>query len=214
MLVDGLIFADETRSSPLRGRPGARAGGQRRLPARASRARAWPCPTSTGATASASAASAATDPADGGVVSPGGVGYDINCGVRLLRTNLTLDDVRAAASSRCQPAVRATSPSASGRAGSVRFAAERAAPADARRGARTSSGAGWRRPTTWPHRGGGLPRRRRARARQRPGPGPRGRPVRHARGGQPLRRGAGGRPRGDEPGGGRLRARRRARSAS
>src|SRR5512139_3141269 len=26
---------------------------------------------------------------DEGVVSPGGVGYDINCGVRLLRTNLT-----------------------------------------------------------------------------------------------------------------------------
>jgi len=31
---------------------------------------------------------AATDPAEGGVVSPGGVGYDINCGVRLMRTNL------------------------------------------------------------------------------------------------------------------------------
>ncbi|MDD5348520.1 MAG: RtcB family protein, partial [Candidatus Omnitrophica bacterium] len=29
-----------------------------------------------------------------GVVSPGGVGYDINCGVRLLRTNLTEKDVR------------------------------------------------------------------------------------------------------------------------
>lgn len=28
-----------------------------------------------------------------GVVSPGGVGYDINCGVRLLRTDLTVDDV-------------------------------------------------------------------------------------------------------------------------
>jgi len=31
---------------------------------------------------------AATDPEEGGVISPGGVGYDINCGVRLLRTNL------------------------------------------------------------------------------------------------------------------------------
>ncbi|HLB28304.1 MAG TPA: RtcB family protein, partial [Dehalococcoidales bacterium] len=29
-----------------------------------------------------------------GVVSPGGVGFDINCGVRLLRTNLTEADVR------------------------------------------------------------------------------------------------------------------------
>ncbi|MGD0896529.1 MAG: RtcB family protein [Thermoguttaceae bacterium] len=35
----------------------------------------------------------ATDPAEGGVVSPGGVGYDINCGVRLVRTNLSLSDV-------------------------------------------------------------------------------------------------------------------------
>src|SRR6188768_2892392 len=30
----------------------------------------------------------ATDPAEGGVISPGGVGYDINCGVRLVKTNL------------------------------------------------------------------------------------------------------------------------------
>jgi len=37
---------------------------------------------------------AATDVDAGGVVSPGGVGYDINCGVRLLRSNLTADDVR------------------------------------------------------------------------------------------------------------------------
>ena len=29
----------------------------------------------------------ATDPAAGGVISPGGVGYDINCGVRLVRSN-------------------------------------------------------------------------------------------------------------------------------
>ena len=37
---------------------------------------------------------AATDPAAGGVISPGGVGYDINCGVRLVRTNLDRDDVQ------------------------------------------------------------------------------------------------------------------------
>ncbi len=35
----------------------------------------------------------ATDPRDGGVISPGGVGYDINCGVRLVRTNLHRLDV-------------------------------------------------------------------------------------------------------------------------
>jgi tRNA-splicing ligase RtcB len=37
---------------------------------------------------------AATDPEEGGVVSPGGVGYDINCGVRLVHTNLIADDVQ------------------------------------------------------------------------------------------------------------------------
>jgi tRNA-splicing ligase RtcB len=37
---------------------------------------------------------AATDPAAGGVVSPGGVGYDINCGVRILRSDLTAAEVR------------------------------------------------------------------------------------------------------------------------
>ena len=37
---------------------------------------------------------AATDPKADGVVSPGGVGFDINCGMRLIRTRLTIDDVR------------------------------------------------------------------------------------------------------------------------
>jgi tRNA-splicing ligase RtcB len=37
---------------------------------------------------------AATDPEEGGVISPGGVGYDINCGVRLLRTNLFWSEVK------------------------------------------------------------------------------------------------------------------------
>ena len=37
---------------------------------------------------------AATDPSEGGVVSPGGVGYDINCGIRLLRSNFRAEDIR------------------------------------------------------------------------------------------------------------------------
>ena len=36
---------------------------------------------------------AATDPAEGGVICPGGIGYDINCGVRLLTTPLHKEDV-------------------------------------------------------------------------------------------------------------------------
>ena len=34
--------------------------------------------------------------ADEGVISPGGVGYDINCGVRLVRTNLEASDIKDA----------------------------------------------------------------------------------------------------------------------
>ena len=37
---------------------------------------------------------AAFDPEQGGVISPGGVGFDINCGVRLVTTNLTVDQVK------------------------------------------------------------------------------------------------------------------------
>lgn len=31
---------------------------------------------------------------DNGIISPGGVGYDINCGVRIMRTDLNIEDVR------------------------------------------------------------------------------------------------------------------------
>ena len=37
---------------------------------------------------------AAMDVREGGVISPGGIGFDINCGMRLVVTNLTLSDVR------------------------------------------------------------------------------------------------------------------------
>ncbi len=36
---------------------------------------------------------AATDPEEGGVISPGGVGFDINCGIRLVRTNLSYNEI-------------------------------------------------------------------------------------------------------------------------
>lgn len=36
---------------------------------------------------------AATDINDGGVISPGGIGYDINCGVRLLVSTMTVDEL-------------------------------------------------------------------------------------------------------------------------
>jgi tRNA-splicing ligase RtcB (3'-phosphate/5'-hydroxy nucleic acid ligase) len=37
---------------------------------------------------------AAMDVSEGGVISPGGIGFDINCGMRLVVTNLTQDDVQ------------------------------------------------------------------------------------------------------------------------
>jgi tRNA-splicing ligase RtcB (3'-phosphate/5'-hydroxy nucleic acid ligase) len=37
---------------------------------------------------------AAMDVHEGGVISPGGIGFDINCGMRLVITNLTLDEVQ------------------------------------------------------------------------------------------------------------------------
>ncbi|MGH7200988.1 MAG: RtcB family protein, partial [Planctomycetaceae bacterium] len=37
---------------------------------------------------------AATDPEEGGVICPGGIGYDINCGVRLIKSSLGYQDVK------------------------------------------------------------------------------------------------------------------------
>src|SRR2546423_7013976 len=37
---------------------------------------------------------AAMDVHEGGVISPGGIGFDINCGMRLITTNLTLEDIQ------------------------------------------------------------------------------------------------------------------------
>jgi tRNA-splicing ligase RtcB len=36
----------------------------------------------------------ATDPDEGGVIAPGGIGYDINCGVRMIRSSLFYRDVK------------------------------------------------------------------------------------------------------------------------
>src|SRR6476661_7320290 len=63
---------------------------------------------------------AATDPEEGGVISPGGVGYDINCGVRLVKTNLFLEDVKH----HMKELVRAlfnTVPTGAGRTGKYKF---------------------------------------------------------------------------------------------
>lgn len=65
----------------------------------------------------------ATDPAEGGVISPGGVGYDINCGVRLVRTNLSFADVRPHLETLIQGLFRHI-PTGVGRSGRYRFDAD------------------------------------------------------------------------------------------
>ena len=64
----------------------------------------------------------ATDPEEGGVISPGGVGYDINCGVRLVRTDLRQDDVRPHARQLVEALFRRI-PAGVGRGGAYRFTA-------------------------------------------------------------------------------------------
>ncbi len=63
---------------------------------------------------------AATDPEEGGVVSPGGVGFDINCGVRLLASTLTADEVRPKIRELVNQLFRDI-PSGAGRKGSVQL---------------------------------------------------------------------------------------------
>jgi tRNA-splicing ligase RtcB (3'-phosphate/5'-hydroxy nucleic acid ligase) len=93
MLVDGLIFADERLESLLRAdRAAEQVANVAFLPGIQTASLAmpdihWGYGFCIGGVCG-------TDPAAGGVVSPGGVGYDINCGVRLVRTNLTLADAR------------------------------------------------------------------------------------------------------------------------
>ena len=93
MRVDGLIFADEVLIDQIRKDQGPeQVANVATLPGiqRASLAMPdihWGYGFAIGGVA-------ATDPDEGGVISPGGVGYDINCGVRLLRSDLTWDDVK------------------------------------------------------------------------------------------------------------------------
>jgi len=56
-----------------------------------------------------------------GVVSPGGVGYDINCGVRLLRTRLTRDDMKLPVVEKLVRAMYDNVPSGVGSKGKIRI---------------------------------------------------------------------------------------------
>src|SRR5437867_6586065 len=63
---------------------------------------------------------AATLPDEGGVVSPGGVGFDINCGVRLLASALTVEEVRPKSRELVNQLFRDI-PTGAGRKGNIRL---------------------------------------------------------------------------------------------
>jgi tRNA-splicing ligase RtcB (3'-phosphate/5'-hydroxy nucleic acid ligase) len=168
MRVPAVIYA-ERGADPRDGRQGARAGSPTSPRCPASSRPPTPCRTRTGATAFRSAASRPSTPTAGGVVSAGGVGFDISCGVRCLHTGPAPRRHRAVqAAARRRPVRDGTSPPAS------------AAPADpprrprdgrdARRRRALGGRAGLRRggrPRA--HRGARLHGRRRpARSRSRP----------------------------------------------
>lgn len=69
----------------------------------------------------------ATDPDEGGVISPGGVGYDINCGVRLVRSNLFYQELKPKLANLVEELFRQV-PTGTGRGGKYRFS-----PAELRR---------------------------------------------------------------------------------
>ena len=66
---------------------------------------------------------AATDADEGGVISPGGVGFDINCGVRLLASSLPVDEVRPRIRELINQLFRDV-PSGAGRTGQVKIAGD------------------------------------------------------------------------------------------
>ncbi|MFW6206369.1 MAG: RtcB family protein [Gemmatimonadota bacterium] len=93
MRVDGLIYADDVLIEDIRGDESVRqVANVACLPGIVGRSIGMP--DIHWGYGFAIGGVAAFDPEEGGVVSPGGVGYDINCGVRLLRSDLPLDDLR------------------------------------------------------------------------------------------------------------------------
>lgn len=90
MFSNAIIYADETLEAHLEGEAIEQTANMATLPGIVGPALAMPdIHTGYGFPIGGVAAFDATE----GVISPGGVGYDINCGIRLLRTNLLKQDV-------------------------------------------------------------------------------------------------------------------------
>ncbi|MDX1567180.1 MAG: RtcB family protein [Longimicrobiales bacterium] len=93
MRVEGLIFADEVLMKDIRGDEAVQqVANVATLPGIVGRSIGMP--DIHWGYGFAIGGVAAFDADRGGVISPGGVGYDINCGVRLLRSDLDVEEVR------------------------------------------------------------------------------------------------------------------------
>ena len=93
MRVDGLVFADQNLMRDIRGDEALQqVANVAELPGIVGRSIGMP--DIHWGYGFAIGGVAAFDPEQDGVVSPGGVGYDINCGVRLLRTGLRREEMR------------------------------------------------------------------------------------------------------------------------
>ncbi|MDX1392833.1 MAG: RtcB family protein [Gemmatimonadota bacterium] len=93
MNVDGLLYADERLIADIRGDDAVRqVANVACLPGIVGRSIGMP--DIHWGYGFAIGGVAAFDPDEGGVISPGGVGYDINCGVRLIRSDLDVEDAR------------------------------------------------------------------------------------------------------------------------
>jgi len=93
MRVEGLVFADETLMQDIRGDEAVQqVANVATLPGIVGRSIGMP--DIHWGYGFAIGGVAAFDPEGEGVISPGGVGYDINCGVRLLRSDLDVEEVR------------------------------------------------------------------------------------------------------------------------
>ena len=107
----------------------------------------------------------ATDP-ETGVVTPGGVGYDINCGVRLLRTELTQDGGPAAAQGVGERCSSRRSRPGSGSHGKVRLTQRATRRSRSGRAPAGRWSRGWASRRTWTHtEASGLHRRGGSRTR-------------------------------------------------
>ena len=119
MRVDGLIFASEVLMQEIRGDPAPeQVANVAMLPGIQLASLAMP--DIHWGYGFAIGGVCATDPEQGGVISPGGVGYDINCGVRLVRSTIREDELAPRLVELIDD-LFATVPAGVGRSGPYRF---------------------------------------------------------------------------------------------